>query len=525
MSMLNVSSSPHLRSPHNTSREMYNVILALIPATVFGVFHFGLHALLVILMSVVTACGTEYVFDYISKRPNSLWDLSAVVTGLLLALCLPPSVPLYIPFAGSLFAILFTKCFFGGLGQNFMNPALAGRVFLLISFGTAMIDYSYDGVSGATPLATLNEGGTVSVLKMFLGFASGHIGVSVAALCVGAAYLIYTDTIKWKVPAATLVVFVIIMGIAGPGHFAPLYIGAELAGGGLILGAFFMATDPVTSPMTGLGQLIYGGLIGGLAALFRLKSGMADGMSYAIITANLIVPLLDKYIIEEPWGVGKPGQVLPSEEEMANKKPGIAIPRSALVLCLITAIAGVALGGVYSLTKDTIEANQMAANLAAYQAVVPGAENFAYDEAISASLEEAMAGDYYADGAYGKTRVNEVVAGTDASGNIVGYGLSVTSMEGFDGEITLALGIAADGTVNGISFTVINETAGMGMKADEPEWKAQFEGVKVDSFTLNKSGGSTADNEIDSVSGASITSGAVVNAVNTGLDFYHNYIQ
>ena len=318
MSMLNVSSSPHLRSPHNTSREMYNVVLALLPATVFGVFHFGLHALLVILMSVVTACGTEYVFDYISKRPNTLWDLSAVVTGLLLALCLPPSVPLYIPFAGALFAILFTKCFFGGLGQNFMNPALAGRVFLLISFGTAMIDYSYDGVSGATPLATLNEGGTVSVLKMFLGFASGHIGVSVAALCVGAAYLIYTDTIKWKVPAATLVVFVIIMGIAGPGHFTPLYIAAELAGGGLILGAFFMATDPVTSPMTGLGQLIYGGLIGGLAALFRLKSGMADGMSYAIITANMIVPLLDKYIIEEPWGVGKPGQVLPSEEEMAN---------------------------------------------------------------------------------------------------------------------------------------------------------------------------------------------------------------
>ncbi|MBQ2228576.1 MAG: FMN-binding protein, partial [Firmicutes bacterium] len=181
--------------------------------------------------------------------------------------------------------------------------------------------------------------------------------------------------------------------------------------------------------------------------------------------------------------------------------------------------------GVYSLTKDTIEANQMAANLAAYQEVVPGAENFAYDEAITASLEEAMAGDYYKDGAFGKTKVNEVVVGTDASGNVMGYGLSVTSMEGFDGEITMALGIAADGTVNGISFTVINETAGMGMKADEPDWKAQFAGVNVDSFTLNKSGGSTADNEIDSVSGASITSGAVVNAVNTGLDFYHNYIQ
>ena len=125
----------------------------------------------------------------------------------------------------------------------------------------------------------------------------------------------------------------------------------------------------------------------------------------------------------------------------------------------------------------------MAANLAAYQGVVPGAENFAYDEAITASLEEAMEGDYYKDGAFGKTKVNEVVVGTDASGNVMGYGLSVTSMEGFDGEITMALGIAADGTVNGISFTVINETAGMGMKADEPDWKAQFAGVNVDSWS------------------------------------------
>jgi RnfABCDGE-type electron transport complex G subunit len=185
---------------------------------------------------------------------------------------------------------------------------------------------------------------------------------------------------------------------------------------------------------------------------------------------------------------------------------------------VITLIAGVALSGVYALTKDSIEQQQMAANAAAYAEVCPQAENFGYDDTINAAVD-ALGGEVYGTD-FGKAYINEVVVGTDASGTVVGYVISATSGDGYAGNITIAVGIAADGTVNGISFTELNETAGMGMLCAEPTFKDQFNGVNTDQFILNKSGGSTADNEIDSVSGASTSSGAVVNAVNAALDFF-----
>ncbi len=497
--MLNVSSSPHLRSSHTTGREMYNVILSLLPATIFAVFHFGLYTLLVILCSIASCMATEFVFNMITRRKNSLTDCSAVVTGILLALVIPPSIPLYAPILGGVFAILVTKCFFGGLGQNFMNPALAGRAFLLISFGKVMTDYSYDTVSGATPLAQLANGETIDILDMFLGHAMGHIGVSICALLIGAVFLLVSGTITWEIPVSCIAVFLVMMGLFGGQGFDPMFLAAHFCGGGLVLGAFFMATDPVTSPMTRTGQLIYGALIGGLAALFRFYSGMADGMSYAIIISNLIVPLLDKYIIPVPWG------------------------KSALILMVITAIAGAALAGVYAMTKTTIDANQEAKKLQAYAEVVPGGETFEYDENISAAIE-GFGGAVYGDGAFGKAYINEVAVAKDASGNVVGYGISATTMDGYDGEISMAVGMDTDGKILGVSFTVLNETAGMGMLVNEESWRNQFQDKQVDSFVLLKQGGSTADNEIDSVSGASTTSGAVVNAVNAAIDFYKNYL-
>ena len=479
--MLNVSSSPHLRSSHTTGREMYNVILSLLPATIFAVFHFGLYTLLVILCSIASCMATEFVFNMITRRKNSLTDCSAVVTGLLLALVIPPSIPLYAPILGGVFAILVTKCFFGGLGQNFMNPALAGRAFLLISFGKVMTDYSYDTVSGATPLAQLANGETIDILDMFLGHAMGHIGVSICALLIGAVFLLVSGTITWEIPVSCIAVFLVMMGLFGGQGFDPMFLAAHFCGGGLVLGAFFMATDPVTSPMTRTGQLIYGALIGGLAALFRFYSGMADGMSYAIIISNLIVPLLDKYIIPVPWGVGAKGQVYNPDE----KKKGFTVPKSALILMVITAIAGAALAGVYAMTKTTIDANQEAKKL---------------------------------------QYINAVAVAKDASGNVVGYGISATTMDGYDGEISMAVGMDTDGKILGVSFTVLNETAGMGMLVNEESWRNQFQDKQVDSFVLLKQGGSTADNEIDSVSGASTTSGAVVNAVNAAIDFYKNYL-
>ena len=201
----------------------------------------------------------------------------------------------------------------------------------------------------------------------------------------------------------------------------------------------------------------------------------------------------------------------------------LEVPKSALLLCCITLVAGVALAGVNALTAGKIAENQMAANLAAFESVLPQAEEFAYDDAVTAAIAD-LGSDYYGGGAYGKASINEAVVGT-AGGSPVGHAISVTTMDGFEGEITLTVGINTDGVVQGISFTKISETPGMGMVCDTPDWKAQFEGKAVESFNLLKGGGASADNEIDSVTGASTTSGAVVNAVNAALDFYRANLQ
>ena len=511
--LLNVSSGPHIRSKLTTGFVMYDVILALLPATFFGVYHFGFHAFLVIATSIVSACLTEYLFDCLCDRPNTLWDGSAVLTGLLLALCLSPKVPLFVPYLGSLFAILVVKCFFGGLGQNFMNPALAGRCFLLISFGTLMTDFGVDGVSGATPLAVLSKGGTVNVAEMFLGFTSGTIGVSCAAMLIGAAYLLYVGDITWHIPVSYIGTTLILMAIGTGQGFRPLFLLAEMCGGGLLLGALFMATDPVTSPITTPGQIFYGVTLGILTALFRLYGNSTESVSYAIILGNLFTPLIDTFIIPKPFGLGDNA-----------KKPKPRVPQAAVVLTVVTLISGVALGCVNFATKDAIEAQKLAANAAAYGAVIPDAETFTSSEAAAEFIKE-YGKEVYGNGTYGKVYINDAVEGLDASGNIIGYAVSVTTADGFDGNVTLTVGVSTDGVVNGISFTELNETAGMGMRVDEDDWKAQFAGKAVETFTLNKAGGSTTDDEIDSVSGASTTSGAVVNAVNAGINFVANHMK
>ena len=519
--LLNVSSNPHARSEHDTFHEMYNVVLALIPTTVFGIVHFGWHSLVIVAASILSAMITEYVFCKVCHRPNSLWDGSALVSGLLLALVLPPTVPVFIPVLGSMFGILIIKCFFGGLGQNFMNPALGARAFLLISFGTLMTNYSVDGTSSATPLAVLENGGSVNSTKMFLGFVDGHIGISVICLLIGALFLLLRGTITWQIPIFSLLSFTFFMGVLGGRGFDWQYLWTQICGGGLILGVFFMATDPVTSPMNAYGQALFGIIVGALAMVFRVYGNMADGMTYAIIIANLLVPMIDRLVITRPFGIGRTiDRVLDD-----NVNGRFNIPRSALVLMLISLLTGGALAAVNALTASRIEENKMAANLAAFEAVLPEAEGFAYDDAVTALVEEAAAdSDYYGDGAFGKVTINEVVVGQDASGSPVGYAVNVTTMDGFEGEISLGVGVAADGTVKGIAFTTLAETAGMGMRVDEPDWKAQFADKQVGSFKLLKGGGASADDEIDSVSGASTTSGAVVNAVNAAVDFYNNQL-
>lgn len=304
MNMLNVSSSPHVRDNSSTRRIMLDVCIALLPACIFGIVNFGMRALAVLVVSVITCVVSEYLFEHFMHRPITVGDLSAVVTGLLLGMNMPHTIPLWIVMLGSVFAIIVVKQLFGGLGQNFMNPALAARCFLLISFAGRMTSFTYDGVTGATPLALLKSGESVNVLSMFLGTTAGVIGeTSTVAILVGALYLIIRKVITPLIPMVYLAVFSVFILLFGGHGFDMTYLAAELCGGGLMLGAFFMATDYVTSPVNTVGRIVYGIILGILTGLFRIFGNSAEGVSYAIIFSNILVPLIEKLTVPRAFGV------------------------------------------------------------------------------------------------------------------------------------------------------------------------------------------------------------------------------
>lgn len=517
---LNVSSSPHVRDRWTTPFIMMVVSLALLPAAAVGVYAYGLRALWIILASVISCVLTEFVFDKIAHRPDTWKDGSAVVTGLVLALTLSPAVPIYIPILGGIFAIFVVKCCFGGLGKNFMNPALAARCFLLISFGKAMTTFEIDGVSSATPMAILKAGKPVNVTEMFLGTSNGIIGSSILALLAGGLVLWVLDIIHGQICFSILISFVLFMGLFGGQGFDPMFLAAHLCGGGVVSGAFFMATDYTTSPVSRLGQTVYGVTIGVLGGIFRVFGSNADSFSYAIIMGNLLTPLIDLYIVPKPRAYRK--NALAGLEEKEKKPFFKRIPKPVVALTLITLLAGLALSGVYTMTKDSIAAQKEAAKAKAYLVVCPGADHFNRTAGADAEIENLAGGVYGS--SYGKVYINEAFAAVDKDEKVVGYAVSVTSGDGNDGDITLALGVSPDGTINGISFTKLSETPGLGMLADSDAFKGQFAGKNVSSFNLVK-GGASADNEIDSLSGATVTSSAVVNAVNAGLDFINTYMK
>ena len=252
--LLNVSSSPHVRNKITTQNLMFDVAIAMIPASVYGVWQFGMHALLVLIATVVSCVLSEYVYEKLMKKPITVSDGSAVVTGMILALNMPPEIPLWIPFLGGIFAIIVVKQLYGGLGQNFMNPALAARCFLLISFAGFMNNFSsaklgFDSMSGATPLAAMRAGNDVDLMSLIVGRVPGTIGeVSVIALLIGAVYMIARKVISPRIPLVyigTVAVFIFLFG-----GFDITYVAKEVCAGGLIFGAFFMATDYVTSPLS-----------------------------------------------------------------------------------------------------------------------------------------------------------------------------------------------------------------------------------------------------------------------------------
>lgn len=314
MKMLNISNSPHVRDKDDTRSIMLDVCIAMVPTAVYGIVQFGIHALLVLIVSVVAAVLSEYLWEKGMKKTVTIYDCSAVVTGLILGLNMPPEIPLWIPALGSVFAIIIAKQMFGGIGQNWINPALAGRCFLLISCARFMNNFNsaqlgFDATTGATPLmvmkTALNAGESatadVNLAQMFIGRIPGTIGeVSAAALLIGAIYLLWKKVITWHIPVVYIVTTALFMFIFGEHSFN--YMIAQVLGGGLIFGAFFMATDYVSTPVTRKGQVVYAIVIGILTGLFRRFGTGAEGVSYAIIIGNMLSPLIESATIPKAFG-------------------------------------------------------------------------------------------------------------------------------------------------------------------------------------------------------------------------------
>ena len=542
---LKVSASPHVRSKATTSDIMFDVVIALVPATAFGLYIFGWYAALLVAVCIGSCVGFEALYQKCMGKKVTVGDFSAVVTGLLLALNLPPNLPIWMAIAGSAFAIIIVKQLFGGLGQNFMNPALGARCFLLLSFSRYMTNFVYDGVATATPLATLKLTGMVNLRSMFLGYTAGTIGeTSAVALLIGAVYLLIKRVISPKIPLIYIGTFAAAIAIyaAAKGYNVPVFTAAHLCGGGLMLGAWFMATDYVTSPITSVGKVIYAIGLGLLTFVLRIFGSSAEGVSYSIIIMNLLVPLIERVTVPKAFGEGaevkdkkqakldakaekkeakasaKAEEASEDDEKEAKKKDkmdvkGIVV--AIVAICVITVVMGAALGGVYSVTKDPIEKAQEQAKNDAYAAVLPQATRVMSVEEDGNVVEKINP--LLSSLGFENVTIDDIcVGGDDASNTLVGYVVLVTSSEGYGGDIQIAVGMDTDYKITGLSFLTLNETAGLGMEADTDEFKQQFIGKSVDEFTYTKTG-STQDSEIDALSGATITTSAVTNAVNAAL--------
>ncbi len=301
---LKLSVSPHIHSGNSTQRVMLDVLIALAPTTIAGAILFGLRALLVVAVCVASSVLFEYLFNLIIKKDQTISDLSAAVTGLLLALNLPSEIPLWQCVVGSLFAIVLVKCLFGGIGCNVVNPAIAARVFMLVAFGS-MVKTSFpivvDTVSSATPLVQMQNGETPRLFDVFFGLTGGTIGeVSAVALLLGFVYLLARRVITWQIPVSIIAcVFVFSFFMEGLDAMAALTL---VLSGGLLLGAIFMATDYVTSPATPWGKVIFGIGIGLVTSLIRYFGMYPEGMSFAILFMNILVPYIDSWTRHRVFG-------------------------------------------------------------------------------------------------------------------------------------------------------------------------------------------------------------------------------
>lgn len=305
-----VTASPHVRSDRTVKKDMLDVIIALIPAGIASVYFFGYRALVLILASVLTCVLSEYIFNKVTKRKQSIKDLSAVVTGLLLAYNVPFTLPVWQMVIGAMFAIIVAKMFFGGIGQNIVNPALAARAFLMASWSSTMTQFvpphrvatlkSVKDVSMLTGATPLMDPKSYSTMDLFLGNIPGCLGeVSSLAILIGACYLLVRKVIHIRIPLTYILTSVVLIGIFGEGFQNSL---TTVLSGGMLLGAFFMATDYTTTPVTIKGQYVFAIGAGILTAVIRVFGGYPEGVSYSILLMNLVVPIIETYTRPKTFG-------------------------------------------------------------------------------------------------------------------------------------------------------------------------------------------------------------------------------
>ena len=510
MNKLIVSLSPHVHGGDSVKKNMYGVLIALIPAFLVSLYFFGLGALIVTATSVAACLFFEWAIGkfLMKKETTTITDGSAIITGVLLAFNLPSNLPIWIIILGALFAIGVGKMSFGGLGCNPFNPALAGRVFLLLSFPVQMTTWpavgqltAYtDATTAATPLAIMKgvingaPGMSLSDLPgafdLLIGNNGGCLGeVSALALLLGLFYMLWKKIITWHIPVSILVtvfVFSGIMYLVNP----ELYVSpvVQLLSGGLMLGAVFMATDYVTSPMSHKGMLIYGVCIGLLTVIIRLFGAYPEGMSFAILIMNAFTPLINTYVKPKRFG------------EVAKKK---SLKNMLLVLTGVTAISVALLAYVNELTKEPIAQANAKTLSDAVSAVVPGFDN---DPIAEKKMQEVNGVQY---SVYPATK----------GGEYIGAAVEAVAM-GFGGELKVLVGFDAEGKIIDYSLLSHVETPGLGSKA--ADWfkkgnKGDITGMNPGeaALTVSKDGG-----KVDAITASTITSRAFLNAVNAAYAAY-----
>ena len=529
--------SPQLRQPSTTRAMMLDVMVALTPALGMAVFFFGLRALALAAVSVGSCVLFEVLYRLLTRQSMTIGDLSACVTGLLLALSLPASTPYWVPVMGAAFGIIVVKQFYGGLGRNFMNPALAGRMLagtlpmLMTTWPQPMQKLpltAVDAVSAATPMSYLHEGSLPpqALNIMFLGERGGCMGeISAFMLLLGLVYLLLRRVISSRVPLSYLGTVAVIALLSAPeGVSLPIWTAYQLMGGGLLMGAVFFATDPTTSPVTPRGQIMFGVGCGLLTMLLRSSSPYPEGVGWAILTMNCMVWLLDRLGLPRRFGIGnfaatraKLAELGASLAEIKFVMPRLDLqryrpkegqaPGEAWLDLLRSALKTVGpFAGVFALTCGVIFGVHRFTDLNTARAEIQ-----VQREILAQAMPQAVVGaetPYHAAGAL------SITAGYGEEGHLLGYCVEVQS-QGFGGPVTMTVGVDLNGTVTGVAIESHSETDRVGTAAMTPAALARYVGR---SGTIRSSG----NNSVDTVTGATATSKAITAGVNRALNIVAN---